>query len=39
MALLADGTVRDWGYNASGQIGDGSTTNRRSPCRSQVSSV
>jgi alpha-tubulin suppressor-like RCC1 family protein len=27
-ALLADGTVRCWGHNGFGQIGDGSTTDR-----------
>jgi alpha-tubulin suppressor-like RCC1 family protein len=26
-----DGTVRVWGYNVHGQVGDGSTTNRTSP--------
>ena len=30
LAVLADGTVRAWGYNASGQLGDGSVTNRTS---------
>ena len=30
-ALQADGSVRCWGYNASGQLGDGTATNRLSP--------
>jgi len=30
-ALLADGTVRCWGENDAGQLGDGSTTGRPSP--------
>ena len=29
-ALLADRTVRCWGYNTYGQVGDGSTTSRSS---------
>jgi YD repeat-containing protein len=31
MALLADGTVRTWGYNAYGALGDGTTTNQPTP--------
>jgi alpha-tubulin suppressor-like RCC1 family protein len=31
LALLKDGTVRSWGSNVRGQLGDGTTTNRRSP--------
>ena len=31
LAVLADGTVRSWGYNSSGQVGDGTTTNRPTP--------
>ncbi|MBT9253100.1 MAG: hypothetical protein KM296_05345 [Brockia lithotrophica] len=31
LALLPDGTVRAWGYNAYGQLGDGTTENRTSP--------
>lgn len=30
-ALLSDGTVRAWGANGAGQIGDGTTTERLSP--------
>ena len=31
LALLPDGTVRAWGDNQVGQLGDGSTTNRSTP--------
>jgi len=31
VALLADGTVRAWGENRFGQVGDGTTTNRDRP--------
>lgn len=31
MALLADGTIRTWGDNAYGQIGDGTITKRQAP--------
>jgi len=31
LALLSDGTVRAWGYNDRGQLGDGSTITRRTP--------
>jgi alpha-tubulin suppressor-like RCC1 family protein len=31
MALLKDGTVRTWGDNQFGELGDGSTTNRLTP--------
>jgi alpha-tubulin suppressor-like RCC1 family protein len=31
IALLKDGTVRAWGFNGLGQVGDGSTTNRDRP--------
>ncbi len=31
LASCADGTVAAWGGNSTGQLGDGSTTNRRSP--------
>ncbi len=30
-ALLADGSVKAWGYNLSGQLGDGTKTNRLTP--------
>ncbi|MFF0477372.1 RCC1 domain-containing protein [Streptomyces sp. NPDC004284] len=43
LALLADGTVRSWGGNTSGQLGDGTTTARSFPATvaglSGVSSV
>jgi alpha-tubulin suppressor-like RCC1 family protein len=31
LALLKDGTVRAWGHNRYGQIGDGTSTNRDAP--------
>jgi hypothetical protein len=31
LALLRDGTVRAWGQNRYGQIGDGTSTNRDTP--------
>jgi alpha-tubulin suppressor-like RCC1 family protein len=31
LALLADGTVRSWGDNSHGQLGDGTTSNRYAP--------
>jgi len=31
LALQSNGTLWAWGYNNSGQLGDGTTTNRTSP--------
>lgn len=33
LALRSDGSVRAWGYNASGQLGDGTTLDRVTPIR------
>ncbi len=33
LALRNDGTVRAWGWNGFGALGDGSTTERNSPVR------
>jgi alpha-tubulin suppressor-like RCC1 family protein len=38
-ARLADGTVRCWGRNAAGQLGDGTATRRLSPVKVRVSSA
>ena len=32
LALKSDGTVWSWGLNSYGQLGDGTTTMRTSPC-------
>lgn len=32
-ALMTDGTVRAWGYNGNGQLGDGTTADRNIPVR------
>jgi alpha-tubulin suppressor-like RCC1 family protein len=31
LALMGDGSIRAWGFNAMGQLGDGTTTRRLSP--------
>ena len=31
LALLSDGTTRGWGFNGTGQLGDGTTTQRLTP--------
>lgn len=33
LALLEDGTVWAWGYNAQGQLGDGTNTDRNTPVK------
>ncbi len=33
LALKSDGTMRAWGQNDHGQVGDGSTANRAARCR------
>jgi alpha-tubulin suppressor-like RCC1 family protein len=37
LALCTDGTLAAWGYNARGQLGDGTTTDRHSPVRVDLS--
>ncbi len=36
---MADGTVRAWGWNGFGQLGDGTTVDRHSPIRSGLSAA
>lgn len=33
MAILNDGTLWGWGYNDYGQLGDGTTTERKRPVK------
>ncbi len=37
LALMTDGTVWTWGYNAHGELGDGTTTNRSNPVQVKLS--
>lgn len=37
LALMKDATVRAWGYNSYGQLGDGTTKNRKRPARVKTS--
>src|SRR5204862_7933623 len=37
--IMSDGTVRCWGENGSGQLGDGTTTDRSSAAGSSVSGL
>ncbi len=37
-ALLADGSYYNWGYNAAGQLGDGTTTDRAVPVKVELRS-
>jgi alpha-tubulin suppressor-like RCC1 family protein len=39
LALCSDGTLAAWGYNSSGQLGDGSTTSRNVPVAVDQSGV
>ena len=38
LALCSDGTLAAWGYNAYGQLGDGTTTQRKAPVLVNMSS-
>jgi hypothetical protein len=39
LALCTDGTLVAWGYNARGQLGDGSTSDRRSPTQVALTGI
>lgn len=39
LATMADGTVRAWGWNGFGQLGDGTTIDHHAPIRSGLSSA
>ena len=39
LALKRDGTVRAWGYNAFGQLGDGTNSRRTAPVKVKIKNV